>query len=82
MPEEYDCLGVGIDLSAGLSEKNDWTVMTLGGIKDGKIYMIDQRRNRTMGNMEKMDTLCEMLADWNILQRTTKGSSSQPCRRA
>ncbi len=67
VPEEYDCIGVGIDLSCGLKEKNDWTVMTLGGIKDGKIYLIDQRRNRTMGNIEKMDTLCEMLADWNIL---------------
>ena len=29
VPEEYDCLGVGIDLSAGLNEKNDWTVFTL-----------------------------------------------------
>ena len=46
MPEEYDCLGIGMDLSAGLKEKNDWTVMTLGGIKDGKIYLIDQRRAR------------------------------------
>ena len=57
VPEEYDCLGVGIDLSAGLSEKNDWTVFTLGGIKEGKIYLIDQRRNRTMGNIDKMNTL-------------------------
>ena len=45
VPEDYDCLGVGIDLSAGLSEKNDWTVMTLGGIKDGKIYL-----NKCMGH--------------------------------
>ena len=67
VPEEYDCIGVGIDLSAGLSEKNDWTVFTLAGIYEGKIYLIDQRRCRSMGNIEKMDTLCEMLADWNIL---------------
>ena len=67
VPEEYDCLGVGIDLSCGLNEKNDWTVFTLGGIKDGKIYLIDQRRVKSMGNLEKMDTLCEMLADWNIV---------------
>ena len=39
VPEDYDCLGVGIDLSAGLRE-NDWTVFTLGGIKDGKIYWL------------------------------------------
>jgi len=82
VPDEYDCIGVGIDLSAGLSEKNDWTVMTLGGIKEGKIYMIDQRRNRTMGNIEKMDTLCEMLADWNILAENDEGQyfpTMSPC---
>ena len=67
VPDDYDCLGVGIDLSSGLSEKNDWTVFTLGGIKGGKIYLIDQRRVRAMGNIEKMDCLCAMLADWNIL---------------
>ena len=53
VPEDYDCLGVGIDLSAGLSEKNDWTVFALGGIKEGRIYLIDQRRVRAMGNLEK-----------------------------
>ena len=82
VPDEYDCLGVGIDLSAGLSQKNDWTVFTLGGIKDGKIYLIDQRRERTMGNIKKMDTLCEMLADWNILMENDEGQffpTMSPC---
>ena len=82
VPEDYDCLGVGIDLSAGLREKNDWTVFTLGGIKDGKIYLIDQRRSRTMGNLEKMDILCEMLADWNILLENDEGQffpTMSPC---
>ena len=73
VPEEYDCIGVGIDLSAGLSEKNDWTVFTLAGIYEGKVYLIDQRRCRSMGNIEKMDTLCEMLADWNILIENEDG---------
>lgn len=82
VPEDYDCLGVGIDLSAGLSEKNDWTVMTLGGIKEGKIFLIDQRRERTMGNLQKMDSLCQMLADWNILQENDEGQffpTMSPC---
>ena len=82
VPEEFDCLGVGIDLSAGLSEKNDWTVFTLGGIIDGKVYLIDQRRVRAMGNIEKMDTLCEMLADWNILLENDEGQffpTMSPC---
>jgi len=82
VPDDFDCLGVGIDLSCGVNEKNDWTVMTLGGIVDGKIYMIDQRRKRTMGNIEKMDSLCEMLADWNILQENDEGQwfpTMSPC---
>ena len=82
VPDDYDGRGVGIDLSAGVSEKNDWTVMTLGGIKDGKIYLIDQRRARTMGNLEKMDTLCEMLSDWNIVQENDEGQffpTMSPC---
>lgn len=73
VPDDYDCLGVGIDLSSGMNEKNDWTVFTLGGISEGKIYLIDQRRCRSMGNIEKMDTLCEMLADWNILNVNDEG---------
>ena len=82
VPEDYDCLGVGTDLSAGLREKNDWTVMTLGGMYEGKIYLIDQRRARTMGNIEKMDLLCEMLADWNILIENDEGQyfpTMSPC---
>ena len=73
VPDDYDCIGVGIDLSAGLSEKNDWTVFTLAGIKGKKIYLIDQRRQRSMGNIEKMDILCEMLSDWNILAENDAG---------
>ena len=56
--------------------------MTLGGIKDGKIYLIDQRRSRTMGNLEKMDVLCEMLSDWNILIENDEGQwfpTMSPC---
>jgi phage terminase large subunit-like protein len=82
VPEDYDCIGVGIDLSAGLSEKNDWTVFTLAGIKEGNIYLIDQRRIRAMGNMDKMDVLCEMLADWHILIENDEGqyfATTSPC---
>ena len=63
-------------------EKNDWTVFTLGGILDGKLYMIDQRRVRSMGNLEKIDILCEILADWNILLENDDGNyfpTMSPC---
>ena len=70
---EFDTLGVGIDLSAGIKEKNDYTVMVLGGRIDDRIHIIDYRRIRVMGNLEKLDALKELLADWNVLQQDEKG---------
>ena len=64
---EYDGLCVGIDLSSGLKERNDFTVMTLAGISGDKVEVIDFRRLRSMGNLEKIDALCELLADWGLL---------------
>ena len=70
---EFDTLGVVIDLSAGIKEKNDYTVMVLGGRIDDRIHIIDYRRIRVMGNLEKLDALKELLADWNVLQQDEKG---------
>lgn len=64
---EYDSLCVGVDLSSGLKERNDWTVFTLGGVIGDRVEVIDFRRLRSMGNLEKIDTLCELLADWGLL---------------
>lgn len=67
LSSEYDSLCVGIDLSSGLKERNDWTVMTLAGINGDQVEIIDFRRLRSMGNLEKIDALCELLADWGLL---------------
>jgi phage terminase large subunit-like protein len=64
---EFDSIGVGIDLSSGTKDKNDYTVMTLGGRIGDKIHVIDYRRFRVMGNLEKLDKLNELLSDWNLL---------------
>ena len=64
---EFDTLGVGIDLSAGIKEKNDYTVMILGGRIDDRIHIIDYRRLRVMGNLEKLDALKELLNDWSVI---------------
>ena len=64
---EFDTLGVGVDLSAGTKEKNDYTVMILGGRIGDRIHIIDYRRLRVMGNLEKLDALKELLNDWSIL---------------
>jgi len=64
---DYDALCIGIDLSSGLRERNDWTVMTLGGVVGDRVEVIDFRRLRSMGNLEKIDALCELLSDWGLL---------------
>ncbi len=64
---EFDTLGVGVDLSAGIREKNDYTVMVLGGRIEDRIHIIDYRRIRVMGNLEKLDALKELLNDWSII---------------
>jgi hypothetical protein len=48
-------------------EKNDYTVMVLGGRIGDQIHVIDYRRLRVMGNLEKLDALKELLNDWSIL---------------
>ena len=64
---EFDTLGVGVDLSAGIREKNDYTVMVLGGRIEDRIHIIDYRRIRVMGNLEKLDALKELLNDWSVI---------------
>jgi len=73
VPDVYDMVGVGIDLSAGMSERNDWTVFTLAGRVDDKCYVIDYRRMRSMGNIEKIEALCELLLEWNLLATNEQG---------
>ena len=73
VPDSYDMIGVGIDLSAGMSERNDWTVFTLAGRVGDKVYIIDYRRMRSMGNIEKVEALCELLHEWNLLAVNDEG---------
>ena len=70
---EFDCLGVGVDLSAGIKEKNDYTVMVLGGRIGDKIHIIDYRRIRVMGNLEKLDAMKELLHDWSVIGKQDNG---------
>lgn len=71
---EFDTLGIGVDLSAGTKEKNDYTVMVLGGRIEDRIHIIDYRRIRVMGNLEKLDALKELLNDWSILGKDENGN--------
>ena len=69
IPTEFDTLGVGVDLSAGVKERNDYSVFVLGGRVGNKIYIIDCKRIRLMGNLEKLDALMEMMYEWGIVYK-------------
>lgn len=73
IPDTFDQIGVSIDFSSGLRERNDYTVFMLGGRLDDKAYIIDMRRMRTMGNVEKIEALCDMLHEWNLLTKDEIG---------
>lgn len=64
---EFDTIGIGVDLSSGMNERNDYTVFTLGGRLGDRVHIIDYARFRAMGNLEKLDKMMEMLAEWNLL---------------
>jgi hypothetical protein len=66
--QPYDMLCVGVDLSSGLKERNDYTVMLLGGIRDGNVEMISYQRMRAMGNLEKLDALLDMLEEQELVR--------------
>ncbi len=73
IPDAFDAIGVGMDLSAGLGERNDYTVFMLGGRDGDKAYIIDKRRVRCMGNIEKVEALCDLLHEWNLLGKDELG---------
>lgn len=73
IPDEFDQIGVGVDLSSGTRERNDYTVFMLGGRIGDKAYIIDKRRVRCMGNIEKVEALAELLCEWNLVTVDERG---------
>jgi hypothetical protein len=66
---QFDTLGVGVDLSAGVRERNDYTVFVMGGRVGDKIHIIDSKRLRIMGNLEKLEALMEMMEEWGVIHK-------------
>ena len=69
IPTEFDSLGIGVDLSAGIKERNDYTVFVMGGRVKDKVYIIDSKRIRVMGNIEKLEALMEMMYEWGVISK-------------
>jgi hypothetical protein len=66
---QFDALGIGVDLSAGVRERNDYTVFVMGGRVGDKIHIIDCKRLRIMGNLEKLEALMEMMEEWGVVHK-------------
>lgn len=71
LPKKFEILVLGVDLSAGTKESNDYTTMVLGGLADDKYYIIDAWEDRIMGNTPKLDTMVEIWSMWKHLLPTT-----------
>lgn len=69
---DFDALGVGVDLSAGTKERNDYTVFVMGGRVGDKIHVIDCKRIRLMGNIEKLEAMMEMMLEWGVVHKDDK----------
>ena len=65
---EFDSLAVGIDLSASKNETSDYTAFVMAGRLGDKYFVIDSHQVRSIGNLEKIDMLCDMLVEWGILE--------------
>jgi predicted phage terminase large subunit-like protein len=65
IPQQFDALCVGLDLASSLKEKNDFTAFVLCGRVGNRFYVLDMRRGRWVGNIEKLDQLIELWEEWD-----------------
>lgn len=63
IPMRVESLIMGVDLSAGTKESNDYTAFVLGAYADDRYWIIDAWEDRTMGNIAKLDAIVEI---WNL----------------
>lgn len=76
IPTRFDTLVLGVDLSAGLKDSNDYTAMVLGGVLTVgdrlQYWIIDTWEDRVMGNTAKLDAMIEIWEMWKHLLPTIK----------
>lgn len=66
--EEMDSIVIGSDFSASQKETADFTVFLLIGRKDDTYWILDMRRGRWSGNIDKCNVLVGLLLDWGIVE--------------
>ncbi|MBO3462968.1 hypothetical protein G7B40_001675 [Aetokthonos hydrillicola Thurmond2011] len=76
LPSQFQSLVLGVDLSAGLKESNDYTAMVLGGVFESltgnQYWVIDSWEDRIMGNTPKLDAIIDLWETWKHLLPQTQ----------
>lgn len=67
IPDKFDYLIMGCDLSAGLKEKNDYSAFVLGGKINKEFWIIDAWEGRILGNLEKAKIILDLWDLWKNL---------------
>jgi phage terminase large subunit-like protein len=65
---QYEYLAIGLDLSSKTKQKNDYTVAVLGGRIGNEFHILDMVRGKWMGNLDKINVIMDMLAEWGIVE--------------
>jgi hypothetical protein len=77
--EEFDSIALSSDFSSSLKEKADYTVFLLLGKRGDQFWILDMRRGRWNGNIDKCDVALALLVDWGILElHPDEGYSVEP----
>jgi phage terminase large subunit-like protein len=69
--DQFDSLVISSDFSSSEKEKADYTVFLLWGRIGDEYWVLDMRRGRWGGNIDKCNVLIAMLCDWGILEAET-----------
>lgn len=67
-PVHFDELAIGLDLAASLKQTADFTVFVLVGKAGDDYWILDMRRGKWAGNIDKVEVLIELCLDWGILE--------------
>ncbi len=66
--EEFDSLIISSDFSASIKSQADYSVFLLLGKKGKDVWVLDIRRGRWQGNIDKCNVFLGMLLDWGFLE--------------
>lgn len=68
-PMAFEELAIGLDLASSLKQTADFTAFVLvGKTRDDKYYVLDMKRGKWAGNIDKCEVLIQLCLEWGILE--------------